>query len=113
MISHDRATGVPSSATSTGRPRLLGQVLEPLLVLAVFAGAGAAVGWIWERWWTPTVGVVVDGTWVPGYRAEGDLFVFDFPSLEGFFDGTAMYVVLGVAAGVLIGAGTVLSAADG
>jgi hypothetical protein len=103
MIAHGRATGVASSTPSTGRSRPLGQVLEPLLVLTAFAGAGAFVGWIWERWWTPTVGVVVDGTWVPGYRAEGDLFVFDFPSLEGFFDGTAMYVVLGVAAGVLLG----------
>lgn len=85
------------------RPRLLGQVLEPLLVLLAFAGAGAGAGWLWERWWTPTLGVVVDGTWVPGYRMEGDQFVFDFPSLEGIFDGTAQYVVLGLAGGLVLG----------
>ncbi|CAN5321135.1 hypothetical protein BH09ACT12_BH09ACT12_03330 [soil metagenome] len=85
------------------RPGLLGQVVEALLVLAVFAAAGLGAGWLWERWWTPTNGVVLDGTWVPGYRPEGDLFVFDFPSLAGFFDGTAEYVVLGVGAGLVLG----------
>lgn len=85
------------------RPTLLGQLIEPLLVLLVFAGAGAGAGWLWERWWTPTLGVVIDGTWVPGYRADGDTFIFDFPSLGRFFDATAQYVVIGVAAGLVLG----------
>ena len=78
-------------------------VLEPLVVLVAFAAAGAGAGWLWERWWTPTRGVVVDGTWVAGFRPDGDAFVFDFPSLEGFFAGTAQYVVLGLAGGVVLG----------
>ncbi len=95
------ATAPPDAGPT--RSRLLGQLLEPLVVLAVFAAAGAAAGWLWERWWTPTAGVVIDGTWIPGYRPQGDVFVFDFPSLEGFFDATAQYVVIGVAAGLVLG----------
>ena len=87
----------------TRRRRFLGQVGELLLVLAVFAAAGALAGWLWERWWSPITGVVVDGTWVAGYRPEGDGFVFDFPSLENFFDGTAQYVVIGVLGGLALG----------
>lgn len=83
--------------------RLLGQVAELLLVVCLFVAAGAIAGWLWERWWTPITGVVVDGTWVAGYRPEGDGFVFDFPSLEGFFDGTAQYVVIGVLTGLVLG----------
>ncbi len=73
------------------------------MVLLVFVGAGAGAGWLWERWWTPTLGVVIEGTWVPGYRSEGDGFVFDFPSLENFFNGTAQYVVIGLGAGLVLG----------
>ncbi|WP_323792720.1 hypothetical protein [Nocardioides sp.] len=87
----------------TRRRRFLGQGAEFVLVLAVFAAVGAAAGWLWERWWSPITGVVVDGTWVAGYRPEGDGFVFDFPSLENFFDGTAQYVVIGVLAGLVLG----------
>lgn len=81
----------------------VGQVLEPLVVLTLFAAAGAGAGWLWERWWAPIGGVVVDGTWNPGYRQVGDGFVFDFPSLQGIFDGTAQYVVIGVGAGLVLG----------
>lgn len=95
--------GHSSDNTAPQRPTVLGHVLEPLLVLLVFAVAGVGAGWVWERWWTPTIGVVIEGTWVPGYRMQGEQFVFDFPSLEGFFDATAQYVVLGVGAGLLLG----------
>ena len=88
--------------TTPARGRV-GQLVEPVLVLVVFALAGLGGGWLWERWWTPTTGVVVDGTWVAGYRPRGDSFVFDFPSLQGFFDATAQYVVIGLAAGLVLG----------
>ena len=94
----------PAVAPARQRSRgLLGQVVEPIVVLAVFAAAGALAGWLWERWWTPISGVVVDGTWVAGYRQVGESFVFDFPSLEGFFAGTAQYVVIGVVGGLVLG----------
>jgi hypothetical protein len=102
----DRMT--PTSAVRARRRGVLPQVLEPLLVVLVFAAAGAGGGWLWERWWTPIRGVVVDGTWIAGYRAEGDAFVFDFPSLEGFFAGTAQYVVIGLVAGAVLGAACAL-----
>lgn len=92
-----------SDAGKSKRPAFVGQLLEPLLVVLVFAGAGAGGGWLWERWWTPTLGVVIDGTWVSGYRAEGDTFIFDFPSLGRFFDATALYVVIGLGAGLVLG----------
>lgn len=95
-------TTAPAREAET-RSGVLGQLVEPLIVLLVFVAAGAGAGWLWERWWTPTSGVVADGSWVPGYRAEGDTFVFDFPSLEGLFDGTAQYVVIGVAGGLVLG----------
>lgn len=88
---------------SSRRSTSVGRLLEPLFVLLAFAAAGAVAGWFWERWWTPITGVVVDGTWIPGYRPRGEEFVFDFPSLEGFFDGTAQYVVLGLVGGLLLG----------
>jgi hypothetical protein len=92
------------TAERSGRPpTTVGRLLEPLLVLLAFAAAGALAGWWWERWWTPITGVVVDGTWIAGYRPQGEQFVFDFPSLEGFFDGTAQYVVLGLGGGLLLG----------
>lgn len=95
-----RHSSADGRARSTGP---LGQVVETVLVLGVFALAGAVGGWLWERWWTPISGVVVDGTWVAGYRAQGDSFVFDFPSLQGFFAGTAQYVVIGLVAGLVLG----------
>ena len=96
-------TASPSTSPSRRRPAILRRLLEPLVVLLVFIGAGTGAGWLWERWWTPTQGVVIDGTWVPGYRAQGEGFVFDFPSLEGLFDATAQYVVIGLAAGLVLG----------
>jgi hypothetical protein len=91
-----------SSPRSGERSGAVRQLVEPLVVLLTFGAAGAGAGWLWERWWTPTSGVVVEGTWVPGYRAQGDQFVFDFPSLEGFFDGTAQFVIIGVLAGLVL-----------
>lgn len=63
------------------------------LVLAVFALLGAVGGVVWELWWTPPTGVVVDGEWVP-----------DESGLRGLFDGTGHFVVVALVTGVLSGA---------
>lgn len=102
-MTSDPMTSETDAAAGRRSSSLLGDLLEPLVVVALFAGAGAAAGWLWERWWNPIGGVVVDGTWVAGYRPVGDTFVFDFPSLKGFFDSTAEYVVIGVVAGLVLG----------
>lgn len=93
----------PTPVRATKRSPVLRQLLESVVVVLAFVAAGSAAGWLWERWWTPTLGVVIEGSWVPGYRADANGFVFDFPSLEGFFDGTAQYVVIGLGAGLVLG----------
>ena len=62
-------------------------------VLAAFALAGAVAGFIWERVWTPATGVVVDHQWRPA----------DALALQQQFSGTGWYVVVGAAAGLLVG----------
>ncbi len=63
------------------------------LVLAVFAAVGALAGVLWELWWTPPSGVVVDRTWVP-----------DDAGLPELFTGTGQYVVVAGVGGLLAGA---------
>jgi len=72
------------------RGRLAGQLG---LVLAAFALAGAVAGFVWERVWTPATGVVLDHEW----RPDGAL------ALQQQFSGTGWYVVVGTAAGLLLG----------
>jgi len=68
-------------------------VRDVLLVLAVFAVVGALGGLVWELWWSPPSGVVVDRAWVP-----------DDEGIRELFSGTALYVVVGLTVGVLAGA---------
>ena len=66
---------------------------DVVIVLAVFAGVGAVAGVLWELWWTPPTGVVVDHAWVP-----------DDAGLRELFTGTGQYVVVALAGGLLAGA---------
>jgi hypothetical protein len=63
------------------------------IVLLVFAAVGSLAGVLWELWWTPPTGVVVDRAWVP-----------DDSGIRELFTGTGQYVVVGVACGLLAGA---------
>jgi hypothetical protein len=63
------------------------------VVLAAFALAGAVAGFVWERLWTPAMGVVVDHRWRPA----------DALALQQQFSGTGWYVVVGTAVGLLLG----------
>ncbi|QCW50433.1 hypothetical protein FE634_08500 [Nocardioides dongxiaopingii] len=85
-----------------------GIAVEGALVLAVFALAGAVVGWLWERWVTPPEGVVFEGRWRLGYRIEGDFFVGDFDSLGHGFGVIGTFVVLGLVGGLVVGTAAAL-----
>lgn len=92
-----------SGDAPTSRRRLVRQVIEVVVVLVVFAGVGLAAGWLWEHWWHPTTGAVIDGKWYAGTRVEGDYLVSDFPGLRGYFDATASFLLIGVVAGLVLG----------
>ena len=66
---------------------------DVLAVLAGFAVGGVLCGVLWQWWWTPPTGIVADHTW--------------FPDLEGaraVFSGTALYTVVALVGGLLLGA---------
>lgn len=65
---------------------------DVLIVLVGFAAVGALAGVLWEQWWTPPSGVVVDHVWVP-----------DDAGLRELFTGTGQYVVVALVAGLLAG----------
>ncbi|HSP59557.1 MAG TPA: hypothetical protein VLO09_00710 [Ornithinimicrobium sp.] len=65
---------------------------QVLLVLAAFVVTGALAGIVWEWVWTPPTGV-----------ALGREFLLDGGGLRGEFSGTALYVVVGTLAGLLLG----------
>ena len=70
-------------------------VLEALVVVAVFAAVGAAVGYGWFRLWDSPPGVAFEGQWYPSPSDEG---------YRSIFGATATYVLLGVLAGLVLGA---------
>jgi hypothetical protein len=73
--------------------RLVPVIVQAGLVLAVCAVAGALAGVVWEWWWTPPVGVVVDHEWLLGLAG-----------LQAEFSATGLYVVVASVAGLLVGA---------
>jgi hypothetical protein len=88
------AAPVTSRRAARPRPRPWRRIgLEVVAVLAAFAALGALGGYLWTRLWDLPTGVVQGGEWL--YR--------DFPSYERIFSATAVYVVVGVLGGVLLG----------
>ena len=90
----------PATSSPTIRRTILTYVLQALGVLALFALGGAAAGWLWERIWTPAQGGVRDGEW----------FYEDYQALGDVVDGTTLFVLVGVAAGVVLGVVAALTA---
>jgi hypothetical protein len=82
------------------RPGLRASLLQALGVVLVFVAAGAALGWVWERWWEPSTGTVFRKEWFP-VDADGR---YDLDALRNEFAGTAQYVVLALGGGVVLGA---------
>jgi len=67
-------------------------VRDVVLVLVACAAVGALAGVVWEAWWTPPSGVV-----------RGHVWSLDFSESRGLFSGTALYVVVGLLGGILVG----------
>lgn len=63
------------------------------LVVAGAALVGAGCGVLWELWWTPPAGQVLDRVWYP-----------DVDGVRQLFSGTGLYVVIALGGGVLLGA---------
>lgn len=61
-------------------------------ILMAFAVVGSVLGWVWQWWWTPTTGTVIDQTWLR-----------DEIALAGDFSGTGLYVLLAVGGGLVLG----------
>lgn len=81
----------PTTAARSGRSRWE-PLTQALLIVALFAGVGAACGWLWVTVWKTPSGVVFDGTW---YADEAALRA-EFPS-------TGWFIVISVVAGLLLG----------
>ncbi len=74
-------------------PRKLTLLRQVLVILLVFAVAGALAGVVWEWLWTPPAGVVVHHQWLQDERG-----------LRGDFAGTGSYVLVAAVTGFLVGA---------
>jgi len=82
-----------AEAASAFRRALARLFLEALVVVAVFAGVGAACGWLWFKLWTPPQGGVQDGEWL----------YLDLTEIGQVFDATGLYAVIGLAGGLALG----------
>jgi hypothetical protein len=69
--------------------------LQALATLFLFAALGVAAGWVWFQVWDAPPGVVADHQWFP------DPYM---PGQQAEFDAVALYVLVGLAAGVIGGA---------
>jgi hypothetical protein len=73
--------------------RLLPHAIEVLVVVAVFAAAGAGLGWLWFHVWQQPTGTVGSHQWFPN----------DEEGLRDVFDATGWYVTLAAAGGIVVG----------
>lgn len=76
-----------------------GRWQAPVIVL-LFVVAGVLLGVLWEQLWSPTQGRVVRHEWF----VVDDQLRYDLDGLRNEFAGTALFVLLGLGAGLLLGA---------
>ena len=88
QLTPEHRAGVPPTSRA---PWLLPALGRLLLVVAVFAVAGAVAGVLWEWIWTPTDGVVI--------KHE---LLLDGDGLRCDFSGTALYVMVAAFTGLLV-----------
>ena len=80
------------SLSSVGSVFSLAAALSAGAVLAAYAAAGVALSWVWFWLWSPADGQVFSHQWY----ASGE-------ALRGDFSGTALYVLLALGGGALLG----------
>jgi len=73
--------------------QVLPHAIEVVAVVALFAAVGAGCGWLWFQAWDQPTGTVFEKVWYP-----------DEEGLRNVFDGTAWYVALAAAGGLVAGA---------
>lgn len=84
---------MPRQLTTHDRlARLRRGLAQVSVVAASFAGGGLVAGWVWERVWTPPVGIAVKGRFAVIGEATGREF-----------EATGSYVVVALAMGLLVG----------
>lgn len=66
---------------------------DAVAIVGIFAAAGLLCGWLWEALWSPPIGVAYHHDWYP----------VD-PGVEKLFDGTAIFVLIALVAGLVLGA---------
>jgi hypothetical protein len=79
------------------RSLVLPLVRQVVVILLVFAAAGALAGVVWEWLWKPPTGVVLDHRWLQ-----------DEAGLRGDFAGTGSYVLVAAVTGLLVAAALAL-----
>ncbi|WP_166391642.1 hypothetical protein [Nocardioides ochotonae] len=70
------------------------QLIRFVAVVVFLVGTGVVAGWVWEAVWDAPVGGVEDGRWFPIPAETG---------LRAQFSGTAIYVFVALAAGLIAG----------
>ena len=88
-----RVTSAPAS------PETRRAWLRAALVLGLFAVTGAGLGVVWEHVWQPSQGLVVRREW---FVVDSE-FRYDPAGLRNQFSGTGLFVVIGGAAGLVLG----------
>lgn len=77
------------------RRRWLPSVLQAVVIVIGFGALGAFGGWLWHRLWLPAAsGIAIDHQWIPQPY---------LPGAASEFSATGWYVVIGLAAGLLVG----------
>lgn len=82
-----------TSTEARDRPSRGRLARDVIVVLVAAALVGAGCGAVWELWWTPPSGLVLDRVWYP-----------DVEGVPQQFDGTGSYVVVALGGGILLGA---------
>ncbi len=90
QLSATEPTAVAPDDPKASRRRL---AIEVAAILVLSALAGVLAGFLWEKLWTPPVGIAFQGKW--GLDGEG---------LSHDFAGTGLYALVAMLAGLLLGA---------
>lgn len=90
-----------------GRPGWGAPAVQGATIVVLFVVVGAFCGWLWERLWTPATGLVWQGQWHKGLIAlDPKTFAqaWSENAHQDVFSGTAIYTVIGIVAGLAVGA---------